>query len=397
MKRFPIFYAADGDTVAAGGLAVPVIPPPTAHPVTEVNLAPTKVDVAKEIGVDTGVRSPAEIFGEDEHAKVNEEIDKAFGKRERGPDGKFLPKNGDKPSEAKPAAKAPEKPAAKAPTPEPAAPAKIKIGDEEKTADEWAAYHKELADKAATIEKPAETAKPDAAAKIEPKPEEIAAEQKQERDEWLSMTREKYSKFKPTQDEVDKALASGDPDKLFEIFTLRPMLAMEENIRLSLTHGVNREIARLDGQLSPITSSQQQLAQYQAENQFLDANPEIKSVISADPAKMSVHRQVNEDLRQEMDDMKTLLASNPANARAKSRLDALSKDFLGEMARETKARYASGGVATPTTEAAKTAPKKQAAPAERPLSGDRPGTSTAIKTETKEQRLAREMHEDFTR
>lgn len=395
MKRFPIFYAPDGDTVAAGGLAVPVIPPPTAHPVTEVNLAPTKVDVAKEIGVDTGVRSPAEIFGEDEHAKVNEEIDKAFGKRERGPDGKFLPKNGDKPSEAKPAAKAPEKPAAKATTPEPAAPAKIKIGDQEKTADEWAAYHKDLADKAATIDKPAETAKPDASAKIEPKPEEIAA-QKKVRDDWEKTTREAYSKFKPTQEEVDKALASGNPDQLSELW-MRPMIAMEERMRIWVQNSVNPILAELDGQLSPIASSQQQLAQYQAENQFLDANPEIKSVISADPAKMSVHRQVNEDLRLEMDDMKTLLASNPENARAKARLDALSKDFLGEMARETKARYASGGVTTPTTEAGKAVPKKQATPAERPLSGDRPGTSTAIKTETKEQRLAREMHEEFTR
>lgn len=393
--RFPIFFAPDGDNISAAGITVPVVPPPAAQPVQEVNLSPKveKIDVAKELGIDSGVRSPADIFGEDESSdNVNERIDQGLGKRERGPDGKFLPKK----SDATAATPAPAKPAVSkaAATPAPAAkvetPVKIKIGDEEKTAEEWAAYHKELAEKAG---KPAEVAKVEELAKVEPKPEDIDAQRKQARDDWEKKTRENYAQFKPTQDQVDKALASGNPDELYEMFTLRPMLALEENIRLWVQNSVNPLFEQLDGQLSPIASSQQQLAQYQAENQFLAANPEIKAVTDADPAKLAVHRQVSEDLRQEMEEKEILLASNPNNHRAQARLDALSKDFLGEMARETKARYAAQGVAAASTPTQPAVPKKPAAPTERPLSGDRPGASTTIKTENNEQRLARELNE----
>lgn len=389
MKRFPIFFAAD-DNISGAGVAVPVIPPPSAQPVIEVNLAPDtrRVDAAAELGIDTGIRGPADIFGEDEAPeKVTERIE-AGTKRERGPDGKFAKKEDAAKEPAKEAANPTPKPVAKVTAPakvEP--PTKIKIGDEEKTAEEWAAYHKELSDKAAKVEQPAKVEE----VKGEPEPEDIAAQQKQVRDDWEKKTRETYAKFKPTQEQVDKALASGNPDELYEMFTLKPMLAMEENIRLWVQNSVNPLLDDFGQQLNPLATSQQQMAQYQAENQFLDENPEIKAAVTADPARLAVHRQVNEELRQEMDYLSKYTADNPANAVAKNRLDALTKDFLGEMAKETKARYAATGVAT-APPAPVPAPKKTM-PAERPLSGDRPGAAAALKTESREARLAREVNE----
>lgn len=385
MKRFPIFYATEGETIAGSGIAVPVIASPVAQPVHDVNLSPTKVDVAKEIGVDTGLRGPADIFGEEEAPeKVTDRIERDMKGPERGPDGKFLPKKTDAaPAMVKPVAAKPEKPIAAKTEPIAAAPAKIKIGDQEKTAEEWAAIVADKADKPAA-EKPAEQAK------TEPKPEEIAAQEQSARRAWEDSARQTYAKYMPSQEAVDKALASGDPKELYEMFTLKPMLALEENMRKWSIATFGPHLEQLNGQLTPIASAQEQAKQYQAEHQFIEAHPEIKSVVAADPAKMAVHRQVNEDLRQEIDDMKMLLDANPSNARAKARLDALSSNFLGEMAKETKARYAAGGIVV-TPEPAKPAPKKPVA--EKPLNGDRPGASSAIKTETNEQRMARELNE----
>lgn len=391
MKRFPIFFAPDSD-IAGAGVAIPVLPPPVAQPVTEIDFANDKVDVAKELGIDSGVRGPADIFGEDEApAIVAERIEEGLGNRKRGADGKFLPKETKeepakpvvKPEVAKPAAKAATPPAKVAAAPPP----KFKIGDQEKTAEEWAAYHKELSDKAAKTEKPAESAKVEEAAKTDPKPEEIEAEQKARRDAWYESALKEYL---PSQEDFDKMLANGDPRAYAESF-----VKVEENLRKWAISTFGPHLTELNGALTPIATQQAQMAQYQAENQFLDSHPEIKSVVTADPAKLAVHRQVNEDLRQEMDYLTKFTADNPSNTVAKTRLAALNADFLGEMAKETKARYAASGVAAPTPApaAAPTPVAKKAPPAEKPLSSDRPGTASSIKTEGNEARLARELNE----
>lgn len=367
-------------------LDVPTIPSASSTPiVTEVNLPAPKVlpvDVAKELGIDAGIRGPADIFGADEAPdKVNERIES--GLKVRDEHGRFVAKSEIQKPPAKPKTTpaVAAKPAVPAKPVIPAAPAKIKIGDQEKTAEEWQAYHKELAEKA---EKAIAPAKPEAEKPAAEAPKE--ADETVARDAFITATAKQYT---PTQEEFDKMLESGDAT-VFGKFIANAVADM----RKWVTDEVGPRLGDVRDRIEPISRSYEQAEQYQTEARFLDANPEIKAITTADPTKLEVHRALNAELSQEFDAMKSLAAQNPDNAWAKRRMDEIGKDFLGELAKLTKANLGINGVAPAAVAVPEPAkPVTKVPPAERPLSSDRPGAASAPRTETQEQRLSRELNE----
>ncbi len=366
-------------TLPADLMSVPIAPPSTpASTIVEVNLTPKpikEVNIAEALGIPrSNIKGPGDIFGADEAPDaVNARID--AGIKERDSNGRFLPKDpAAKPVAAKPQPKPPVKPVAVIPPPEP----KIKIGTEEKTAAEWQAFHKELADKA----KPAEPVKP-----IEPAAP--AAPQETDDQRRTAFIEQAAEHFAPSQEDFDAMLASGDV-KAFG----RMMARVAADAREWMVRTVSPHLDRFDSQLSPITRQQEEIQQYQAENQFLLANPDIKAITDADPTKLEVHRGLNQQLRQELDAMKMLAKQSPDNGWVKERAEAIEKDFLGELAKAARGKLGLNGAA-PAPAAmpapAATEPPKPKQPAERPLGGDRPGASSAPRGETNEARLAREI------
>lgn len=378
--------------VNEGGLTVPIVPQ-TASPsiITEVTLpAPKseKLDVADALGLkpDNGIRSPEQIFGEEESA---ENVNARIEGRKRGSDGKFLPKDGGTPAPvATPPAKPVAKPAVAIKPAPPAAEPKIKIGAEEKTAAEWEAYHKDLAAKAEAATQPPVPKKEDEA----PKPEDLAAEEKTRRDTWFEGAKTQY---KPLYEKFNRAIASQDAAES-ENLVSEVFAEIEETIWKRIVREVGPHLDklsdRLDGELTPIARQRDETAQLQTEANFLSANPEIKAITDADPTKLEVHREVCAELNKELTALKALAEQRPELNFAKDRVAALEKDFLSEVAKTTRAKLGIGTAAPNTASPVVSAPPaKPAAPVERPLGGDRPGGAAAPKTETNEARLAREV------
>lgn len=379
----PVDQSPDALNVPTVQSAVP------ASTVTEVNI-PSKIkppSISDDLGVGK-LKGPQDFFGEEESPDaINKRID-AAAPRERGPDGKFLPRKGEEaapsgPPKAEPVSKpAAAKPKPTEPDPEP----KIRIGDQEKTAAEWEAYHKALDEKINATGKPTEE-KPPGVGKPEEQPP-AAQDEDALREEWLEKT---AAHLAPSQEEFDKMLADGDT-KAFG----RMMANVLLDTRKWVADQMKPHLERLDTELTPLAQMQQEAAQTRTEQSFLDSNPDIKAAIGNDEAKKDVHRSLCHDLSIELADMRQLVAQNPANRRAQARVEALEKDFLGEVAKETRIALGIGSAAptpAPAPAAGKTPMPKPTPPAERPLNGDRPGSAGAPRTETQEARLARETLE----
>lgn len=364
-KRFPIFYAPEGDATgstavlaadSSTGTQIDVTPRREMPPAEILQPAPikpeprvrqpgvkiSKVDVAKELGLD---EAPSVTIEREAKAARDKQ-----GKFIKTPKDFRRPEQKETEDEPTPTLGEPTPtptPASKAPEPEPVAPAKIKIGDEEKTADEWAAFHKELAAKA---EKPTEP-KPASQQPADTTAADESAAIQQRRTAWEKSARDAYAQFKPTQEQVDKALASGDPNELYEMFTLKPMLALEENMRKwsIATFGPNLE--QLNGQLTPLATTQQQIAAYQAESSFLEQHPEIKGHKDG----VETIRGLSADLHAEYDDLQQFIAARPSSPNLpkwQTRVKELENNFHDVLAREAKAKL---NVAAPVASAPKPA------------------------------------------
>lgn len=393
-----LIFAPDNDT--GGGTAtleppmtleVPEIPMAGNHPEPEeVKIPETKLP---------GVQGPKEAFGEDSELEMENMQADMTGKPRvmRDPvTGKFIPKD-KKPEEAKavektdkPVVKA-EKPvkAAKAPVKptEPATISKFKIGDQEKTPEEWAAHFKELEKKATEAAKPAtsEPAKPTPAT-VEPDENEIDSK----------FIADATAKYLLPDDQLDIICSSGaeGAKKLAECFA-----AVELNTRKAMTQEFNRVLAERDGKLSPVLQHHQQIADYQRDQGFLEANPDIKT----HPSGYQTYKQVENEIRDGYNHIRTKIQQGTATpvetAWATIHDNQTPEQFATDLAAHTRGRLAALPAPTPAPVAAAPVPAKPRTPAispaaTKPFNGDRPGGGNSTpKGESEQARQLREMEE----
>lgn len=407
MKRFPIFFAPDTDTAApvdvgTGDISVPMVPP-TPRQVQDVVLpgnenlenAPILKDLPKET---RKMRGPAD-FGMPTAEESSEEMG-LTPKRERGPDGKFVPKGTQQssPSTQQPKAKATIPPAAQKPTPtaapvkaaEPAAAtsaptAKVKINGVEKTEAEWAEHFKALEAKAAAAKapEPAVVKQPDAPAKTE---EETAAEQKAREDAFLAKTAEGYAM---TPEEYDIILAGGAQGVKAHA---NVMARQEMKLRQFAANEINKVTEHYDALLAPILNQQTTVQGLMQEAAFLGAHPDIKS----NPKGAETFREVKNAFENGYKEIKAKVdagtATRSEQAWAMLYEDAPQEQRMNDIAEHTRAKL---GPAPAPVAAAPPAPKPPAPKPtiiEKPLGGDRPGSPGSPRSETAEQRLVREVN-----
>ena len=271
---------------------------PTAAPVKPQRMKGAivdKIDVARELGLS---EPPSKLL-----AKAAEEF------RARDKTGRF------KKVEIAPAKSAPKAKAAEpaklgeptpTPSPAPAAPPKIKLNGMEKTEEEWAAYHKELSDKAAKAAEPVKPSDAAPAAPTEPAAPEETPEQMQAK--WLDGF---VKRFKPDAAAFDKALADGDGEAILRLVAAPAAQDAREFIASQIPAFVQAAIDERLKAFDPLMQQHQQITQYQTEHQFLESNPTIK----AHAQGLATMRQVSDDLHAEHDDLAFFISANPNSPR----------------------------------------------------------------------------------
>jgi hypothetical protein len=399
MKRH-LFLAPDADTSTVGGdLAIPVIPPSAPPPsVTDVILGDNPpVETSSAV---KAIEKPAapktkgpEDFGMESPDQSAERAGLKEG-RERGPDGKFL-KKGE--SSATPQPKAVVKPAATKPAtpakpvvaaaPSPAPVAKVKIGDQEKTAEEWA---KELAD----LKTKAETAtpapkEPVVIAPVETDEQKAAAQkaQKEREDKFIETISAQYELDPANGGEYDQLLAGG-PVGAKKFATMLARAEMKG--RQFAADQVNKLADDFNAALGPILNQHETVQTLMADNAFLTAHPDIKSNPKGLETYQNVKKQMTDGYEAIQAKIKAGTASKSEQGWALQYEDMSKEQLQNDIAEHTLAILAKQPAPTPAVVKPTSPPKLTVV--ERPLGGDRPGAAAAPQTESAERRLAREVN-----
>lgn len=410
-RKFTLYFAPDTGVsapsapavdVGTADISVPMVstPPRTTQDVVlpgneNLENAPILKDLPKET---RKVRGPQD-FG----MQSPEESSELMGltpKRERGPDGKFVPKTPQSSPSTQPARpKATTPPAAKTPTPtaqpaktatQPAAPTpapagKIKIGDEEKTQEEWA---KELATlKAGKAQDLPPAAKVETPAKTEAETAAEAAAQQQRETKFVT---ERAKEYTMPAAELDEILVGGDAGaaKLGTLLARAEMRGRQFSIDQQ-----NKLADHIIGLVSPLLDQNQTVQSLMQETAFLGAHPDIKS----NPQGAATFREMKATMEIGYQTIQAKVAAGTAS-RSEQAWAMLYEDMTPEQRMQSIAEHtrAKLGPASPVTaKPAAPAPAKPAAPVvtERPLGGDRPGGGgSAPKGETAEQRMVREVN-----
>lgn len=384
-----IFLDQDGDaggasvieTISAPGVDVPVIEPAGGDTHIEEVTIP-----------ESGVKGPADLWGEDPEQQMAEAQAKMSGEeRERGPDGKFLPKKkeGEQPDPAvksvktkaaKSAAEAPKPPAVKPP-----APAKLKLGEEEKTADEWLAEMKALREQA---NKPAETT-PEPTADDKAKAAETEKQTAEKRTAFLAKAAEGYT-MKPER--LDLILGGG-PEAAKALAEELARVQLDTREWMAEQHrGVMDD---LRAELQPLLDQHRSVQQFGEEHQALNSNPQLK----AHPEGLKLYRQFKEEYAKSYDDIQARTLSG-------QEVSPQEKAWAIMYGSQTPEGIRDSVVQRAIAEAAKIPLKTNGngAPAKietkpplritKPQNFDRPGgAAPAVKTESKDGQLVRELTE----
>lgn len=340
-----------------------IVQPPSVKEkqVRQPGVKTSRVDVAKELGLKA---APSELVA-------------AEAKRIRDASGKFTASEKKEDPAAKLGEAAKEKPLVKAEIKPPAPveavapvkvePAKIKIGDQEKTAEEWATYHKELSEKATALEKKPieEKATPDAT------PEEQQAAQKKVRDEWFDKAAERYA---PDQKEMDEMIANGDRKGLGKM-----LARVAEDTRQWAEWRMKPILEKLDGFENPLNRvlEREQLNEaYQAESNYLEANKDIKGHAEG----VKTLREISVAMHEEYDDLQQLVAANPTSPRAavhQKRIKDLEENYDALITAAVKTKL--GLNAAPVTQPIVEKPPATVVKARPPAQGGQLSTSGAPK------------------
>jgi len=400
-------------------LSVPEIPPANTPIVEDVNIT-SPINAADELGLALpGIQGPKEALGSDsseELARMEAHMKGESGERQRGPDGKFLPADGKQPADAKPAAAKPAtakpvaaKPVAtpKAVTQPPVAPAKIKIGDEEKTADEWKAHFDELKNPKSAAAKP-EAAKPEAPK--EPTDAEKQQQEQQLKEKRIAFITKQGETFNPadygldvTPEQWDQVLVGGPEAVKALMGIIGKTIAASHAISREWTgETVGRVLDQRDEALAPILKQHEAIKEYQRDQDFLGANPEIK----AHATGLETARNVRREMHDYYDTIQQKLATGTATAdeilHAQVYEKATPEQFEASVAQYTRQRLGLQPGQVPAAPAATkpaTPPPvaKPAAPS-KPFNGDAPGGGSTIPSQESDQaRQLREMREYSSR
>lgn len=360
-----IFFAADGavdtttpdilDATDGTGLDVPVVEPAPENDITEIN-------------IDEGPIGPEELIGESPE-QASAQLDEAMGeKRERGPDGKFLPKKTD--GEQKPAVQAkPVKPLAapkpKVETPKPVEVtppvAKIKIGEEEKTAEEWAVHYRELKEKAEAAAKPPEPLK-DTAAEEQAQQEAATAQR-------AAFLETRAKAFEPKEEDLDVILSGGKPavEKLGQLLAETAAKEREDFIPM-----VANALKDIEDRIAPILEREKTIAKHVEETTAIESNPALK----AHPEGLATYRAVRDEYQKAFTDIQAKGEAATPQEKAwaldySSRSpEELRSNFVQQAAAKLPAPVAQSSPATNGNAKAVTPPKPRVTT---PLNSDRPG------------------------
>lgn len=341
-----------------------------------------------------GYLSPKEALGGDDPRQEREDMEAdMMGKprQPRGPDGKFLtkaekavdakiadvpvPEKGKPAPKTKPATKVAEKPIV----------SKFKIGDVEKTPDEWAAHFKDLEEKA----KPAETPKP-------AEPTAPSDNGEKARDEaFLAKAAERYTL---PSEELDDILSGGP--KAAEKLAL--FLAKQEMVtRKTLVNEFNRVLAEQAQRVDPLLSHHQQIADYQRDQSFLESNPDIKT----HPEGYATYKTVEKEIRDGYALIQSKVANNTATpverAWATIYENQPPEQFQTDLAAHTRVRLSAAPpaeaapvAAAPSPKPPKQQPQATTPAASRPLMSDRPGAASGVvRTESEQARMLRSLND----
>lgn len=296
---------------APGGASIPTVnandkkPSAVVAKLTEPDRREPKVRGPREaLGIDRRDDPDANIRKQRAEQKTKER-DAATGQFVKQPKAKAKPKTEKPPIEAvrpQPPTFEPTPPApAAAPEPAPQPPvSKIKIGDREMTPEEVAEHVAKL--EAAATAKAAAPEPPATPEPAKPTAEELSAQEAQKDTDFIAQHAPGYT---PTQEQMDAMLASGD-GKLLGEFIARAVL----DARKLIASAVNPMFKQLEDRMAPALSQSEQVAQYQAETDFL-AIPEHKDIAAHPEAKQAI-RQAGALLHQHYDQLQRLIAGKVA-------------------------------------------------------------------------------------
>lgn len=287
-----LYLAPDNDVAPSGGSSpAPTIAAdssPTGMPIPTApkpgSGAPAPIVVQPEPVVkQKGIINVKEALGlKDRPSKLI--TDESAAIRKRNERGEFIPIpkiKSKKPAEPAPAAEEaepsaePATPAPKAaePTPAPAAPTKIKIGEKEMDPDEIAAHIAALEAKIKPATEPAPAATP---AKDAPKnltPQEQQAEDKRLDDEFVERA---VAAMPDALDQAafDKIIADGDV-AAFNRLRVRDQLAVRKWMEKTI-NPIIEDLYKFRDEANGAVEMHRTIEQYQAEANFITANPDLK-------------------------------------------------------------------------------------------------------------------------
>lgn len=408
-----LFLAPDGDASTLGGGIADVIPPAsnTIPSVTEVILgdqpaieASSAVAAAREPQKDLKTLGPQDLGMES--AEESSERAGLTKKRDRDTTtGKFIKAKG----EEEPGAPTPQKPVAKAPAtpakptapaqpakpvaakPAPQVPAKVKIGAEEKTSEEWA---KEFAELRAQAAKPPE---PKAEAAPVETPEQLAAAAeatKQREEKFITEKMKDYLLDHADGGAYDQLLAGGEKGAQAMARLLTTVLMHSRQFTAAK---VSELQSHYDETTGPLISDRQTIQQLMAENAFLATQPEIKDNPKGLETFRAISKQMDDGYKAIQDKITAGTATKSEQGWALQYEDMTPEALKADIALLTKAKLAEQPAATTAIPAKPQVPKPapELKVVERPLSADRPGAASPSRGETKEQQLARELNQKY--
>lgn len=386
MINRPMIFCAPEGAIEAPGVTVPVIAPAT----TEKHIEP--VDLGESAAdVVYGVKGPEEILGESPEEALKKATDGELPKTE-------VPKTKTKEPKAKVPKATPKTPAKPGEPPTTTEvdqpPTKLKIGEEEKTVEDWQKELKELREKTTS------KAAPDPSPNTDPDDKEVAA-QKEASQKQLAERRKAWideqvaRKDDPiADDKVFDTMLAGGPEavKLFKQVRAHDKAELREFV----ADAINHVLGERDSALRPIMEREKTITQYNEEHRALNATPELKTHAKG----LETYRKVRDEYQAAFEGIQAKRRENKATQaelqwsdqfsqmKPEDRQKAFAEQAKAEIAKLPKDAPLNGtknGNASPSTKPPVARPTK-------PVRTDTPnGTSSTPSAETADQRVLREM------